>query len=312
MSNSKSGVSKKLHQFKLVFRNYWQLYVLILPAVVYVLIFSYVPMYGVQLAFKDYRSNLGIWGSPWVGLSHFKRFIEYPYFGQIVWNTFSINLYSLVAGFPLPILLALLINEIRSTRFKKTVQMITYAPHFISTVVVCGMIILFTAKESGVINHILSFLGAERIDFMTQPQWFKTVYVLSGIWQSTGWGSIIYLAALSGVSQELAEAARIDGATRLQIIRHINIPHIMPTIILMLIMNCGNLLSLGFEKVWLLQNPLNMDASEIISTYVYKVGLEGGRYSYSSAIGLFNTIVNFLILILVNTIAKRTGETSLW
>mgnify|MGYP004612438445 FL=1 len=311
MSKSRFG-KKRLHQFKLVLRNNWQLYVLILPAVIYVLIFNYFPMYGVQLAFKDYRSNLGIWGSPWVGLDHFKRFIEYPYFGQMVWNTFSINLYSLVAGFPLPIILALLINEIRSARFKKTVQMITYAPHFISTVVVCGMILLFTAKESGIINHILSFLGARRIDFMTQPQWFKTVYVLSGIWQGTGWGSIIYLAALSGVSQELAEAARIDGATRLQIIRHINIPHILPTIILMLIMNCGSLLSLGFEKVWLLQNPLNMDASEIVSTYVYKVGLNGGRYSYSAAIGLINTIVNFVIVILVNTIAKRTGETSLW
>lgn len=311
MSKSRFG-KKRLLQFKLVLRNNWQLYVLILPAVIYVLIFNYFPMYGVQLAFKDYRSNLGIWGSPWVGLDHFKRFIEYPYFGQMVWNTFSINLYSLVAGFPLPIILALLINEIRSARFKKTVQMITYAPHFISTVVVCGMILLFTAKESGIINHILSFLGARRIDFMTQPQWFKTVYVLSGIWQGTGWGSIIYLAALSGVSQELAEAARIDGATRLQIIRHINIPHILPTIILMLIMSCGSLLSLGFEKVWLLQNPLNMDASEIVSTYVYKVGLNGGRYSYSAAIGLFNTIVNFVIVILVNTIAKRTGETSLW
>jgi putative aldouronate transport system permease protein len=230
----------------------------------------------------------------------------------MVWNTFSISLYSLVAGFPAPILMALLINEIKWVRFKKTVQMVSYAPHFISTVVICGMIILFTSKNNGMINHLLAAIGLERIDFMTEPGWFKSVYVLSGIWQNTGWGTIIYLAALSGVSPELIEAARMDGANRLNTIRHVNLPHIMPTVIILLILNCGSLFSIGFEKVWLLQNPLNQDASEIIATYIYKVGLQGAQYSYSTAIGLFNTTINLVLLVLVNTFSGKFSQTSLW
>ena len=190
--------------------------------------------------------------------------------------------------------------------------MVTYAPHFISTVVICGMILLFTNKSSGMINHLIAFFGLNRIEFLSDPKWFKTIYVLSGVWQNAGWGTIIYLAVLSGVSPELVEAARIDGAGRLRIIWHINIPHIIPTIIILFILNCGSLLSLGFEKVWLLQNPLNMDASEVISTYIYKVGLQGAQFSYSTAIGLFNTMVNLILLVSVNTILSKLSETSLW
>jgi putative aldouronate transport system permease protein len=269
-------------------------------------------MYGIQIAFKDYRTSMGIWGSPWVGLKHFIRFIKYPYFKLIVWNTFSINLYSLLVGFPVPIFLALLINEIRLRKFKKLVQMVTYAPHFISTVVICGMIILFTNKTTGMINHLAAILGLDRREYLSDPAWFKTVYVLSGVWQNTGWNTIIYLAVLSGVSPELVEAARIDGAGRFQIIWHVNLPHLIPTVIILLILNCGSLLSLGFEKVWVLQNPLNMDTSEIISTYIYKVGIQGSQFSYSTAIGFFNTAVNLILLILMNTLSSKLGETSLW
>ena len=290
----------------------WQLLVLILPAVAYVFIFNYIPMYGVQIAFKQYSTSAGIWGSEWVGLKYFKRFVEYPYFARIVWNTLSINIYSLVASFPAPIILALLINEINNKAFKRTVQMITYAPHFISTVVICGMLVLFLDEESGFINKFIQMLGFNSIDFLTKSGWFSTIYVWSGIWQGVGWGTIIYLAALSGVSPDHIEAARIDGANRFHIMIHINLPVIMPTVVMLLILSCGSLFSLGFEKVWLLQNSLNLEASEIISTYVYKVGLQGGEFSYSSAIGLFNTLVNLILLIIVNNIARRVNETALW
>jgi putative aldouronate transport system permease protein len=269
-------------------------------------------MFGIQIAFKDFRPSLGIWGGPFAGFKHFIRFLRYPYFKLLVWNTISINLYSLALGFPLPILLALLINEIQGKGFKKTVQMVTYAPHFISTVVICGMILLFTNKSTGMINHLVAVFGFSRKEFLSDPRWFKSVYVISGIWQNAGWNTIIYLAVLSGVSPELVEAARIDGAGRLRIIWNVNVPHIVPTVIILLILNCGSLLSLGFEKVWLLQNPLNMDASEIISTYVYKVGLQGAQFSYSTAIGLFNTAVNLVLLITVNTLSSKLSETSLW
>jgi putative aldouronate transport system permease protein len=306
--NSRSLSKKILWRIK----SCWQLYIFLLPAGIYVLIFDYLPMYGVQIAFKNFRSSLGIWNSPWIGFDHFKRFIQYPYFLRIVWNTLSINLYSLVIGFPAPVLLALLINEIRSASFKKTAQMITYAPHFISTVVMCSLILLFLNKDAGVINRLILAIGLSPIDFMTQAGWFKTIYVVTGIWQNMGWGTIIYLAALAGVSLELIEAARIDGANRIRVIWHINLPHLLPTIVILLILRCGSLLSLGFEKIWLLQNPLNLEASEIISTYVYKVGLENSQFSYSAAIGLFNTSVNLALLISVNAFSRWVSETSLW
>ena len=292
--------------------KYWQYYLLLIPALAYIFIFNYMPMYGVQIAFKDFRGNLGIWGSPLVGLAHFKRFIEFPNFLQIVWNTIAINLYDLAVGFPMPIILALLLNEVRSTSYKKVVQMVTYAPYFISTVVVCGMIMLFTNRDMGMLNNIRELMGMERISFMTEAGMFRSIFVLSGVWQSTGWGTIIYLAVLSGVSPELVEAARMDGANRLQVIRHVNIPHIIPTVIILFILRCGSIFNLGFEKVFLLQNPLNLSVSEVISTYVYRIGLLGAQFSYSTAIGLFNTICNVILLIAVNKISAKISETSLW
>lgn len=292
-------------------RRSWQLYLLILPAVTAVFIFNYIPMYGVQIAFKNFRSSLGIWGSEWVGLQHFIKFLTFPDFWNILKNTISISLYSL-ATFPCAVILALLINEIDNLAFKKAVQMITYAPHFISTVVVCSMIILFTNRNNGLFNSILAALGMERIDFMTIPALFSTIYVWSGVWQGVGWGTIIYLAALAGISPELHEAARIDGASRFQIMWHINVPGILPTVITLLILNTGNLLSVGFEKIFLLQNSLNLSASRVISTYVYEIGIEGGQFSYSSAIGLFNNVVNILFIATVNQISKKVTQVSLW
>ena len=294
-----------------ILRNRWQMYVPVLPAMVYVFIYHYLPMYGVQIAFKDFRTSLGIWDSPWVGLKHFQKFINLPIFWTLIQNTLTITLYSL-ATFPLPVIFALMLNEVRSTHLKKTIQIVSYAPHFISTVVLCSMLTLFLNENTGVINSILSMLGLSRISFLTVPAYFPGVVVWSGVWQELGWNSIIFLAALAGVSPELVEAARIDGASRLQIIRHVNLPCILPTVVILLIMRCGSLLSLGFEKVFLLQNPLNLEASRIISTYTYELGLIGGQYSLSSAVGLFNTIVNVILLILVNFIANRLTEISLW
>ena len=289
----------------------WQLYVLLLPALIYVFIFRYIPMYGVQIAFKNFRTNLGIWGSEWVGLAHFKRFITFPNFWLILWNTASIGLYSL-ATFPCDIIFALGLNEISNLKFKKTVQMISYAPHFLSTVVVCSMIRLFLARETGVINNIIAFFGHERMEFITISAAFRHIFIWSGVWQEIGWGAIIYLAALSGVPVENIEAAKIDGASRLQIIRYINIPHIMPTIVILLILRCGTIISVGFEKIFLLQTPLNLSTSQVISTYVYEIGIRSAQWSYASAIGLFETIINVALLLLVNFIAKKVSSISIW
>ena len=291
--------------------KYWQLYLLVLPAVIYLWLFNYVPMYGVQIAFRNFSARKGIWGSPWVGLHHFVKFLTYPDFGKIVFNTVRITALSLLT-FPTSIILALSINEVYSRRFKRTVQMITYAPHFISTVVVCSLIQLFLDRSNGIINHMLASLGAERVAFMGIPSAFPFIYVLSGVWQHIGWDSIIYISALAGVSPELVEAARIDGANRLQIIWHINVKCILPTIMIMLIMRCGSIMNVGFEKVYLLQNSLNLEASQVISTYVYELGLLNGQMSYSAAIGLFNTVVNILLLLFVNTIVKKLSEISLF
>ena len=290
--------------------RYWQLYLLILPAIAYLFLFNYIPMYGVQIAFRNFRTSKGIWGSDWVGLKHFIKFFRLPIFTSLLTNTLNITLYSL-ATFPIPVIFALLLNEVDNARFKKTVQMICYAPHFISTVIVCAMITIFL-KDRGVITNLLAALGMPRVDYLSNPKYFASIVVWSGVWQGLGWSSIIYLAALSGVSPELVEAARIDGANRFQIVLHVNLPSILPTVVVMLILRCGSLLNLGFEKIYLLQNPLNMDASEVISTYTYNIGLLGGQYSISSAIGLFQNVVNILMLLIVNLIAKRVSEVSLW
>lgn len=292
-------------------RRKWQLYLLILPAIVSVFIFHYIPIYGVQIAFKNFRSSKGILGSEWVGFKHFARFLAYPDFWKILWNTVRISLYAL-ATFPCPVILALMMNELNSERYKKFMQMVTFAPHFISTVVVCSMVLLFFDRSQGLVNNVIAALGGERYDFVSSTRYFSSLYVWSGVWQNLGWNAIIYIAALSSVSPELIEAARVDGATRLQIVRYVNFPAILPTVITMLILSAGSLLNVGFEKIYLLQNPLNMEASRVISTYVYEIGLQGGQFSYSTAIGLFNNVVNIVVIILVNGISKRVTRVALW
>lgn len=304
----KSRFSKLI---KAILRN-WQLYVLITPVVLYFIIFSYWPMYGVQLAFKNFLAVKGIWGSPWVGFKHFERFFNSYHFWNLIRNTVGISIYSLAVGFPVPIILALMMNEVKSNKFRRAVQTITYAPHFLSTVVMVGMIVAFLSPSTGIVNTVIKAFGMKPIPFMTEASWFKTIYVLSGVWQNAGWGSIIYMAALAGIDPSLYEAALVDGASKLQRIRHISIPGILPTAITMLILNCGHLMSVGFEKVFLMQNGLNKQASDVIATYVYQVGLVGAEYGFSTAVGLFNSVINFLLLLLVNNISKKLSETSLW
>ena len=289
-----------------------QLYVFILPAFLAFFIFSYIPMYGVMIAFKDYIPTLGVWGSPWVGFKHFQRFFDSYYFWDLLKNTIGISVYSLVVGFPLPIILALALNEIKDGPLKKFSQTVTYAPNFISTVVMVGMILAFLNPSTGIINHVVQFFGMEPIAFMEDPRWFKTVYVLSGVWQGTGWGSVIYLAALAGVDTQLHEAAVVDGATRLQRIWHINLPTIRPTMVILLIMNVGSVMNLGYEKILLMKNPLNMESSNVIATFVYQQGLLEAQYSYAAAVGLFNSAINAILMISVNKIASKLGESSLF
>lgn len=293
-------------------RNNWDLYCMLIPVAVFYILFHYAPMYGVQIAFKDFLASKGIWGSPWVGMKHFNRFFNSYYFERLLFNTISISVYQLVFGFLIPILLALMINEVRSGPFKKLVQNITYAPHFLSVVVIAGMLTSFLHPEKGIVNHFIMLFGGESIDFLSEPSWFKPVYIISGIWQNAGWNSIIYISALAGIDPQLHEAAKIDGAGRLARIIHVNLPGILPTIVILLILNVGQIMNVGFEKVFLLQNDLNKSASDIISTFSYSIGIKGGQYSFASAIGLFNSVINFTLLVLVNTVSRKLGETSLW
>lgn len=306
-----SASKSKIKEMKTKLKKSRQLYLFVLPAFLIILIFSYGPMYGVIIAFKDYMPSLGIFESPWVGFKHFQRFFDSYYFWDLMKNTLGISLYSLIVGFPLPIILALALNEIKDGPFKKITQTVTYAPNFIAVVVMVGMVIAFLSPSTGIINHFLDFIGVGRINFMTEPRWFKTIYVLSGVWQGTGWGSVIYLAALSGVDTQLHEAATIDGASRLQRVWYINIPTIMPTMVILLIMSFGSLMSVGFEKSILMQNPLNMESSNVIATFVYQQGLLDAQYSFAAAVGLFNSLINSILLILVNGIAKRLSDSSL-
>lgn len=310
MKNQPS-VCKSQAKKKSIWRN-WRLYVMCLPAVIYFLLFAYKPMYGIIIAFKDYSMREGILGSPWIGLENFQRLFSSYWFPIILKNTLTLSILTLILGFPIPIILALLLNEVKNNRLRKGFQTISYAPHFISTVVLCGMLTLFLSPSSGVINKIITMLGGESINFLQEPEMFKWVYVLSGVWQEMGWGSIIYFATLSGVDQALLEAADIDGATRLQKIWYINIPVLVPTILILLILNCGSLLSVGYEKVFLLQNATNLSASEVISTFVYKSGLEKADFSFGAAADLFNSVVNTIVLLTANMISKRTTKTSLF
>lgn len=295
---------------KRFFKN-WPLYVFMLPAVLYFIIFHYVPMYGVQIAFKDFNAVDGIWGSPWVGFAHFERFFSSYYFTRLIKNTLILSLYQLIL-FPLPIILALSLNEVRNGAFKKWSQTLTYAPHFISVVVVVGMIVIFLDPINGLVNRVVMMFGGDPIPFLTSPGWFRHIFVWSGVWQSLGWGSIIYLAALAGVSPELHEAAQIDGATRLQRILYINIPSIMPTIVVLFILNIGSFMSVGFEKVLLMQNDLNAATSDVIQTFVYQTGLLEGQYSFAAAIGLFDSAINIALLVTFNYVARKTSDNSLW
>ena len=289
----------------------WRLYVLLLPAFAYVALFSYGPMYGLQIAFRDYRAVDGISGSKWVGLKHFIRFINYPEFWRMIQNTLSITLYSL-ATFPCAVIFALMLNEVRQVKFKKSVQMITYAPHFLSEVVVCSIILMILDRANGPVNNIIAALGGKRVAFISKPEYFPSIYVWSGVWQNLGWSSILYISALAGISPELIEAAKIDGANRMQVIWHVNIPGILPTIAITFIMSTGSLLSVGYSKIYLLQNDLNISASQVISTYVYQIGLLGSQYSYSTAISLFNNVANIIVLLIANRIVKVLSGTGLF
>lgn len=286
-------------------------YLMLLPAVLYIVLIKYVPMYGVQIAFRNFKVSLGVWDSPWVGLRNFRDFFNSYSFKQLLENTFSLSFYSIVVGFPIPIIVALVLNEIKS-KYKNVVQTVLYAPHFISTVVLVGIMINMFSPSQGVVNTLLEALGIEPIYFFGDPKYFRHLYVWSGIWQGMGWGAIVYLAALAGVDTSLHEAADIDGATRMQKILYINIPTILPTIIIMLILKLGSIADVGYEKVYLMQTDLNVATSEVISTYVYKRGLIGQNYSFSAAVGLFNNLINVAMLLISNTISKKITKTGLF
>lgn len=292
-----------------VVENRW-LYVLILPALVYLIIFNYMPMYGVQIAFKDYKAVRGIAGSEWVGFKHFKTFFDAYYCGRLIGNTLILNVLSLLFSFPIPIALAVIINSITSPRLKKFTQTAVYIPHFISTVVLAGIMYILLSPTNGLINHAIVALGGKPIYFMNEAAWFRPIYIISGIWQNAGWNSILYIAALAGIDQELYEAATIDGASKWQKVFYIDLPHLVPTATMMLILNCGSLLSSATEKTLLLQTGGNMAASDILGTYVYTMGLGSGQFSYTAAINLFVNVINFIMVITANSISSRMkGET---
>jgi putative aldouronate transport system permease protein len=291
--------------------KHWRLYALMLFPLAWVIIFRYAPMYGLQIAFKDYVMRAGFWGSPWVGFKYFKSFITSYFFPRLMINTIGVSLYGMIAGFFPPIILAVALNECRITFFKKSVQLITYAPHFISTVVVTSIIIQLLSTN-GIVNTFIAALGGERTSFLGNPAFFKSIYVWSGIWQGTGYSSIIYLAALAGINPEMQEAAYIDGANIWQRIWHIDLPEIVPTAVILFIMSTAGILNVGFEKVYLLQNPLNMSSSDVISTFTYRVGLKDMNYSLATAVGLFQSVISFAFMVTVNQIAKKVSETSLW
>lgn len=287
------------------------MYILIVLPLTYLIIFKYIPMYGAQIAFRDYNVMQGFSGSEWVGMKHFNDFISSPNFWMLIKNTVFISLLQLFVGFPSPIVLALALNEIKAGFFKKFTQMITFAPYFISTVVMVSMIILFLTPRLGFVDLIVKGLRFESINFLGIPEYFKSIYVFSDVWQHIGYGAVIYLAALAGINPDLYEAARVDGASRFQKLLHIDIPGLLPAAIIMLILNVGQIMNIGFEKIYLMQNALNLSTSEVISTYVYKVGLIEANFSFSAAVGLFNSVINLLLLLIVNYMARRISDTSL-
>lgn len=299
--------------WKRISRN-WGLYLLLLPALVLLILFAYKPMYGVVIAFKNYKNSLGILGSPWADplFKNFQRFFNSYQCGATIRNTLRLSLYSLAVGFPIPIILALMINQITAMRFRRTFQTILYLPHFISTVVMVGLLLIWLSPSSGLVGAFYRLLGKDAPNVMTSASGFPSIYVWSDIWQHAGWDSIVFLAALSSIDPTLYKAATVDGATRWQKMRYIDLPLLMATACIMLILRAGNLMNVGFEKVFLMQNDLNMSTSEIIATYVYKMGLRNSQYAVSTAVNLFNNLINFGLLLLVNCITRKLGETSLW
>lgn len=293
-------------------RKNWDLYLLVLPVVLYFILIKYLPMYGIQIAFKDFSPVKGIWDSGWAGLKHFERFFNNYQFWTLIKNTVGISLYQIAVAFPIPIVFALMVNEIRGKWFKQGVQSIVFMPHFLSTVVLVGMVMAFLSPSTGIVNNLLRLLGEEPVYFMTEPGWFKTIYVLSDVWQNMGFSSVLYIAVLAGVDKHLYEAAMIDGAGKLKRLIHISVPALVPTAVIMLIFQFGSVMDIGFEKIYLMQNDLNRSASSVISTYVYEMGMLGSQFSFSAAVGLFNSVINLALILLVNQLAKRAGGTSLW
>ncbi|MHC1685876.1 MAG: ABC transporter permease [Clostridiaceae bacterium] len=288
-------------------KDNYQLYILILPALILTIIFKYIPMYGVIIAFKDFNPLKGIIGSPWIGIENFKRFLNTPGFMDLLLNTIKLSLYGLLIGFPVPIILALMVNRIKNEGIKKKVQLILYAPNFISVVVLVGMLFLFLSPE-GPVNHLITFLGGKDVSFMSEPKYFRQVYIISSIWQSAGWASVIYLAVLSNINQDLIDAAILDGANIFQQIKNIELPMLKPVMVIQFILSAGSIMSIGFEKAYLMQTSMNIPTSEILPTYVYKIGLQMGDYGYSTAVGLFNSGINLILLLIVNRIVKKINE----
>ncbi len=303
---------KKKWSLKEDIQKRWQLYLMLLLPLAYIIVFCYVPMGGILIAFEDYSFRKGILGSDWVGLKYFEQFFSNPDMMKLLKNTLVISFYSLLISFPAPIVLALALHIIGGKRFKKFMQSLTYAPYFISTVVMVGIILQCFHLNIGIVNNLLALVGLDRVDFMGRASYFRHIYVWSGVWQTTGYAAVIYIAALGNVYQSLVEASLIDGANRLQRIKIVELPALKPIITIQLIMAIGSIMGVGFEKVFLMQSPLNLSVSEIISTYVYKRGLKDMQYSFATAVGLFNSVVNFILLFLANKISQKFGETSLW
>ena len=309
-TNEASKASRGRRRLRSV-RRHWQLYLLLVLPVAHFVIFSYVPMANNVIAFKDYNVVAGIWGSPWVGFEHFERFFANPVAWDLIRNTLMLSLYGFLAGFPIPVILALALNEVRLRFFKRTVQLVTYAPYFLSTVIVVSMLILIFSPRIGFMADFLGFFG-QSTNLLANPDSFRHVYVWSDIWQTAGYSAIIFMAALAGIDTSLYEAARLDGANRLQKIWHIDLPGIAPTIVVVMILSVGGIMAIGFEKAFLLQNPLNLTQSEIIATYTYKIGLLSADFSLATAIGLFNSVINLILLLAVNTASKRVTGNGLW
>ena len=310
--NQKISVPKKKINYAVYFKNNWQLYVLILPAIIYFVVFNYMPLYGIQIAFKDFKAVFGIAGSKWVGLKHFENFFHAYYFKRLLANTLLLNVYNLLWSFPIPIILSILLNQIKGPRIKRFIQTSIYVPYFISTVVLAGMLYIFLSPTSGILNVLREALGMKAVDFMSDAKAFRSIYIISGIWQSAGWGTILYIASLSGVDPSLYEAAEIDGASIWQKIRYIDIPSIVPVIVMVFILDCGKLLSSNTDKALVMQTAGNIPTSDIIGVYVYNIGLGSGQFSYTTAIGLFINVINFVIIITANQISKKISDVGLF